>query len=60
MSVILATQVEEIRRILFQSQLGQIIRETLSQKHPSQKRAGGVAQGADPEFKSQYHTQKNV
>jgi hypothetical protein len=25
-----------------------------SQKNPSQKRAGGVAQGVGPEFKSQY------
>jgi hypothetical protein len=27
-------------------------------KNPSQKRAGGVAQGEDPEFKLQYHTHK--
>jgi hypothetical protein len=27
-------------------------------KNPSQKRAGGVAQGVDPEFKSQYHKKK--
>jgi hypothetical protein len=33
----------------------QIVPETLSQKNHSQKRAGGVAQGVDPEFKSQYH-----
>jgi hypothetical protein len=26
--------------------------------NPSQKRAGGVAQGAGPEFKSQYHKKK--
>jgi hypothetical protein len=36
---ILATQEAEIRRITVLSQLGQIVRETLSQK-----RAGGVAQ----------------
>jgi hypothetical protein len=54
MSVILATQEAEIRRIAVQSQSGQILRETLSQKNPSQKRAGGVAQGVGPEFKTQY------
>jgi hypothetical protein len=32
--------------------------ETLSQKNPSQKRAGGVAQDAGPEFKPQYHKQQ--
>jgi hypothetical protein len=26
-------------------------------KNPSQKRAGGMAQGVGPEFKPQYHTQ---
>jgi hypothetical protein len=31
----------------------QIVRETLSWKNPSQKRAGGVAQGEGPEFKLQ-------
>jgi hypothetical protein len=34
-----------------QCQLGQIVRETLSPKHSSQKRAGGVAQGVGPAFK---------
>jgi hypothetical protein len=29
-------------------------------KNPSQKRAGGVAQGADPEFKSQYYQKKRL
>jgi hypothetical protein len=38
--------------------LGQIVHETLSQKSPSQKRAGGVAQGEGPEFKPQYHKKK--
>jgi hypothetical protein len=28
-------------------------------KNPSQKRAGGVAQGAGPEFKLQYHQKPN-
>jgi hypothetical protein len=55
MPVILATQEAEIRRITIHSQPKQIICETLSQKHPSQKRAGGVAQGVGPEFKPQYH-----
>jgi hypothetical protein len=39
-----------------------IVCETLSQKQnnnnnkkPSHKRAGGVAQGVGPEFRSQYH-----
>jgi hypothetical protein len=27
-------------------------------RNPSQKRAGGVAQGVGPEFKSQYHKKK--
>jgi hypothetical protein len=31
-----------------------IVLKTLSRKNPSQKRAGGVAQGVDPEFKPQY------
>jgi hypothetical protein len=30
------------------------------EKNPSQKRAGGVAQGVDSEFKSQYHKKANV
>jgi hypothetical protein len=37
MPVILATQEVEIRRITVQSHLRQIVHETLSQKHPSQK-----------------------
>jgi hypothetical protein len=51
MPVILGNQEAEIRRIVVQSQP----EETVS-KNPSQKRAGGVAQGAGPEFKSQQHT----
>jgi hypothetical protein len=50
MPVILATQEAEIRRIMVQSQLGEVGSETLSQKNPSQKRAGGVAQGVGPKF----------
>jgi hypothetical protein len=51
MPVILVTQEAAIRRIKVQSQLWQTVGETLSQK-----RAGGVAQGIDREFKPQYHT----
>jgi hypothetical protein len=54
--VILATQEADIRRITVWSQPRQIVHETLSQKAPSQKSTGGVAQGVDPEFKPQYHT----
>jgi hypothetical protein len=28
-------------------------------KNPSQKRAGGVAEGVGPEFKPQYHKKQN-
>jgi hypothetical protein len=38
MSVILATQEAEMRRIVVQSQPGQIVHETLSQKNPSPKK----------------------
>jgi hypothetical protein len=37
MPVILATQEAEIRRVVVQSQ---IVQETLSEKYPTQKRAG--------------------
>jgi hypothetical protein len=50
MSVILAIQEAEIRRIKAQSQPRQTVCET--------QRAGGVAQGVGPEFKSQYHPKK--
>jgi hypothetical protein len=58
--VILATQEEEIRRIMVQSQLWQITHETLSGKknHQKKKRAGGVAQGIGPVFKPQYLKKK--
>jgi hypothetical protein len=52
--VILATQEAESRRIMVQSQPRQTVYETLSQKNPSQKRAGEVALGECPEFKPQY------
>jgi hypothetical protein len=54
MPVIIATQEAEIRRIAVQSQYGQIVLKTLSQKIPSQKRADGVTQGVGPEFKPHY------
>jgi hypothetical protein len=57
-SVILATQEAEIREIEVPSQPGQIVHETLSQKNPSQKRAGGVAQGTGSEFRLQHHKKK--
>jgi hypothetical protein len=44
-SVIPATRVAEIRRIVIRSQQGHIALETLSRKTPSQKMAGGVAPG---------------
>jgi hypothetical protein len=56
--VILVTQEAEIRRIMVQSQPGQIVLETLSRKNQSQKRAGGVAEGVGPEFKPQYCKQQ--
>jgi hypothetical protein len=58
MSAILATYEAKIRRTEVQSQLGQIILQTLSWKKPSQKRAGGVAQGVGPEFKPQFCKKK--
>jgi hypothetical protein len=54
--VILATQETEIRRNKVQSQPGQIVCKTLSQKTLHKNRAGGVAQDEGPEFKPQYHT----
>jgi hypothetical protein len=60
MPVILATQEAEITRIAVLSQPRQIVLKALSsQKNPLQKRAGGVAQGAGPEFKPQ-HCQKKI
>jgi hypothetical protein len=56
-TVILATQEAEIR-FLVGSQPRQIVHETLSQKNPTQKRAGGVAEGVGPDFNSQYHKKK--
>jgi hypothetical protein len=53
--VILATQEVEIRTIMVQSQPGQIIQETLSQKNSSPKRVSGAAQSVGPELKPKYH-----
>jgi hypothetical protein len=58
MPAILAIQEAEVRKITVQSQPGQIVHETLSQKNPTQKRASDVAQGEGPEFKPQYHKKK--
>jgi hypothetical protein len=52
MPIILATQKAEIRRIVARSQLRQIVCTILSQKTHYKKRAGGLAQGIGPEFKS--------
>jgi hypothetical protein len=54
MPVILAIQGAEVRRIIVQSQRGQITHETLSQKIPITKRTGGAAQGEGAEFKPQH------
>jgi hypothetical protein len=57
--VILAVQETEIRRIMVQSQPGQIVRKRLSQKiHHTHNRAGRVAQGEGSEFKPQYCIKK--
>jgi hypothetical protein len=59
--VIPATKEAEIRRIEVQSQLGQIVQETLCGKNPSQKkRGGGVAQVVGPEFKLQVPQKKKT
>jgi hypothetical protein len=58
MPIVLTTQEAEIRRVMVQSQPGGIVLETLSLKTPSQKRAGGVAQGVGPEFKN--HSTKKI
>jgi hypothetical protein len=58
MSVILATQEAEIRKIVVGSQPRQIIWETLSRKTHHKIRTGGVAQGVGPEFKPQYARKK--
>jgi hypothetical protein len=44
MPVILATQEAKIRKIAVQGQSEQIVHKTLSQKYPTQNRAGGMAE----------------
>jgi hypothetical protein len=56
--IILATQEAEIWRIEVQSQSGQIVQETLSQKHLTEKKGWWMVQGLGPEFKSQYSKKK--
>jgi hypothetical protein len=51
--VILAAQEAEIRRIMVQTQPGQIFHD-----NPSQKRVGAVARSVGPEFKPQYHKKR--
>jgi hypothetical protein len=50
---ILAFQKAEIMKITIQRQSRQIVLETLLNKTQRKRRAGGVAQGVDSEFKSQ-------
>jgi hypothetical protein len=59
--VVLAIEEAQITRISVQSQPGQIVCESLSQKKKkiTKKGAGGVAQGVGPEFKPQYSRKKN-
>jgi hypothetical protein len=54
MPIILATQEAEIRRIVVQSQPGQIVLQDPISKNLHKSRAGRVAQGEGPEFKLQY------
>jgi hypothetical protein len=56
--VILATQEAEIRRIEVQSQPWANSFRAPILKKPFTKRAGGVAQGVNPEFKPQYRKKK--
>jgi hypothetical protein len=58
MPIILATQATEIRRIGVQSKPRQIVCKTVYQKILHKNRAGGVAQGEGPEFKSQYQNKQ--
>jgi hypothetical protein len=58
MSVCQAQMEAEIQRIRVQSQPRHIVREILSQRNPTQNRAGEVARGIGPQFKSHYFTKK--
>jgi hypothetical protein len=53
-----ATQEAKIRRIMVHSQPQQIVWETLSGQNPLRKKAVGLAQGIDPEFKPWYMKKK--
>jgi hypothetical protein len=57
-SVILATQETEIRRIVVESQPGQIICKILSQKTPLPKKGWWSGSRCRPEFKPQYSKKK--
>jgi hypothetical protein len=59
-AIILASQESEIRRNMVQSQLRQIVQETLPWKNPSQKMAGVMAQGVGPKFKPQNWKKKKI
>jgi hypothetical protein len=56
--VILAPQEVEIGKIDSGSQLRQIVLKTLTRKVPNTKRAGELAQGVGPEFKTWYRNKK--
>jgi hypothetical protein len=58
LSLILAIQEAEIKRIVAQSQPRQVICETLARKTLHKNRAGRVPQGVGPEFKPQYCKKK--
>jgi hypothetical protein len=61
MPAILATQEAEIRKIELQSQPGQIVHETLSQKYPTTTTKcwwNGSGDERGPKFKHQCHKKK--
>jgi hypothetical protein len=58
MPVIIATEKAEIMRIVVQSQPQDNSSQEPILKIPNTKRAGGVAQGVGPEFKSEYQKKK--
>jgi hypothetical protein len=44
--------------LLFEASLGKQLMRPYLKKTPSQKKAGGVAQGVGPEYKPQHHEKK--
>jgi hypothetical protein len=54
----LAPEEAEISKITVQSQPGQIVCKTLSQKYTPQKQSWWMVQGVGPEFKPQHHKKK--